>query len=150
MKITTKGRYGLRAVLYLASSYFNRPVSIKTIAEEEKISPEFLEQIFFKLKKRGIISSLRGPGGGFVLNRKTSEITVLDILDALGESVYIVPCTETDEQCEREEVCLAHSIWRDLSCLIKDYLTRLTIKDVLDKKGKKYYEELKAGQNFSI
>jgi Rrf2 family iron-sulfur cluster assembly transcriptional regulator len=150
MRITTKGRYGLRAVLYLASSYYNRPVSIKTIAAQENISPEFLEQIFFKLKKKGLIGSLRGPGGGFVLSKKTAEITVMDILDALGESVYIVPCTDSDEQCEREEVCLANKIWKDLSCLIKEYLTRLTIKDVLDKKGKKYYEELKAGQNFSI
>jgi Rrf2 family iron-sulfur cluster assembly transcriptional regulator len=150
MRITTKGRYGLRAVLYLASSYFNRPVSIKTIAAQENISPEFLEQIFFKLKKKGIINSLRGPGGGFVLSKKTSEITIMDILDALGESVYIVPCTDSEEQCEREEVCLANKIWNDLSCLIKEYLTRLTIKDVLDKKGKKYYEGLKAGQNFSI
>jgi Rrf2 family iron-sulfur cluster assembly transcriptional regulator len=150
MRITTKGRYGLRAVLYLASSYYNRPVSIKTIAEQENISPEFLEQIFFKLKKKGIINSLRGPGGGFVLSKKTVEITIMDILDALGESVYIVPCTDSEEQCEREEVCLANNVWKDLSCLIKDYLTRFTIKDVLDKKGKKYYEELKAGQNFSI
>jgi Rrf2 family iron-sulfur cluster assembly transcriptional regulator len=71
MRLTTKGRYGVRALVNLASTYANRPVAIKQIAKEEKISPEFLEQIFYLLKKNGIISSIRGPGGGFVLSKST-------------------------------------------------------------------------------
>ncbi len=86
MRITTKGRYGLRAVINLARSNHSRPVSIGSIASEENVSSEFLEQIFFKLKKAGLIRSIRGPGGGFVLNRMPGEISVQDILAAVGET----------------------------------------------------------------
>jgi Rrf2 family iron-sulfur cluster assembly transcriptional regulator len=150
MKITTKGRYGVRAVLYLASTYYNRPVSIKTIADEEGVSPEFLEQIFFKLKKKGIINSLRGPGGGFVLNRDISEITILDILQALGETVMLAPCVEEAEKCKRSVKCLAHTIWKDLSVKIEDYLGSLTLKKILDDNGRKFFKTLDSNQNFII
>ena len=149
MRITTKGRYGVRAVLYLASTYYNRPVSIKKIAAEEEISPEFLEQIFFRLKKAGIINSHRGPGGGFVLSKNSSEITIMDILTALDETIHIVPCIK-DNNCQRIEVCIARTIWKDLSCIIKDYFTKLTIKDLLERNKSEYYEDLESGQNFSI
>ena len=149
MKITTKGRYGVRAVLYLASMYYNRPVSIKTIADEEGVSKEFLEQIFFKLKKKGIISSLRGPGGGFLLNKDIAELTVLDILQALGESTDIAPCVEK-EGCERSVRCIASKIWIDLSQLINDQLGSLTIKKVLDEHGHKYFKSIESNQNFII
>jgi len=93
MRITTKGRYGLRAVASLAMSTHTRPVSINTIASGENVSSEFLEQIFYKLKKAGVIRSIRGPGGGFVLARKPEEITVKDILEAVGEMGGLTPCT---------------------------------------------------------
>lgn len=149
MRITTKGRYGVRAVLYLASTYYNRPVSIKKIAKEEEISPEFLEQIFFRLKKAGIINSHRGPGGGFVLKKNTSEITIMDILQALDETIFLVPCIK-DKDCHRMEVCIARNVWKDLSKIIKDYFSNLTIKDLLEKNKTEYYDELESGQNFSI
>jgi Rrf2 family iron-sulfur cluster assembly transcriptional regulator len=150
MKITTKGRYGVRAVIYLASSYYNRPISIKTIAAQEKISPEFLEQIFFKLKKAGIINSVRGPGGGFVLSKKTSEISIKDILDAVGESTFPVPCTDKDYTCDNSSECVANSIWKDFSGMIEEFLSSTTIKTILEKNGKKYYENIEQGQDFSI
>ncbi|MBN2532013.1 MAG: RrF2 family transcriptional regulator [Spirochaetales bacterium] len=149
MRITTKGRYGVRAVLYLASTYYNRPVSIKTIANEEGISPEFLEQIFFRLKKAGIISSHRGPGGGFILNKNTSEITIMDILKALDETIFLVPCIN-DKDCKRIEECISRTIWEDLSKIIKNYFTNLTIKDILEKNKTEYYEKLDSGQTFTI
>jgi Rrf2 family transcriptional regulator, iron-sulfur cluster assembly transcription factor len=150
MKITTKGRYGVRAVLYLASTYYNRPVSIKTIAEEEDVSPEFLEQIFFKLKKKGIISSMRGPGGGFVLNRDVSEITILDILRALGESTTLVPCVEKKENCKRSPKCIAHGLWKELSSVIEEHLGALSLKKILDENGRKYYKAINSNQDFII
>lgn len=150
MKITTKGRYGVRAVLFLASTYYNRPVSIKTIADEENVSPEFLEQIFFKLKKKGIISSLRGPGGGFVLNKDISEITVLDILNALDETAILAPCVEKKEICGRSIKCMAHNIWCDLSKIIEDHLGSLTLKKVLEDHGHTLFKPIKSEQNFSI
>jgi len=152
MRLTTKGRYGVRAVLNLAASYQNRPVSIKKISEEEEISPEFLEQIFFKLKKAGLIRSLRGPGGGFVLNKKASEITIKDILDAVGETIFPAPCTDKKNPpgCDRENQCMMAKTWKRFSEIIENFLDSLTIQDVINESGKKYYEELKTGQDFSI
>ncbi len=152
MRLTTKGRYGVRAVLNLAASYQNRPVSIKKISQEEGISPEFLEQIFFKLKKSGLIRSLRGPGGGFVLNKKASEISIKDILDAVGESTFPVPCTDkkATERCEREDNCSISQVWQRFSDLIEDFLANLTLQDILNETGQKYYDEIKAGHDFSI
>jgi len=152
MRLTTKGRYGVRAVVNLASAFANRPVSIKHIAEEEGISPEFLEQIFFKLKKTGIISSVRGPGGGFVLNRKASEITIKTILDAVGETTFPTPCTNPEdwEACGRKESCIMTKTWQSFADLINDFLEKLTIKDILEGSGVMYYEDIESGQDFSI
>lgn len=152
MRLTTKGRYGVRAVINLASAYANRPISIKTIAKQEEISPEFLEQIFFKLKKAGVISSIRGPGGGFVLNKKPAEISVKEILTAVGESTHPTPCTnpEDAEECPRRDVCMMMSTWNDFYDVISDFLEGLTVKDILEKNGAKYYDDIVSGQNFTI
>jgi Rrf2 family iron-sulfur cluster assembly transcriptional regulator len=150
MRLTTKGRYGVRAVVNLAASYANRPISIKTIATEEDVSPEFLEQIFFKLKKAGLIASIRGPGGGFVLKKKASEIAVKDILDAVGEFVRPAPCTTEEIGCDREDRCKMATTWQELSRLIDEYLESVTIASILEKAGAKYYEKIDADQNFAI
>ena len=151
MRITTKGRYGLRAVINLAMARHSRPVSISSIANEEKVSSEFLEQIFFKLKKAGLIRSVRGPGGGFVLERKPSEITVHDILYAVGEMKGLTPCTlRRRALCDREEPCAAHEIWLGLQKAMEDYLRSITLKSILDRSGKTFLASLNVGQDFSI
>ncbi len=152
MRLTTKGRYGVRAVINLASAYANRPISIKTIAKQEEISPEFLEQIFFKLKKAGVISSIRGPGGGFVLNKKPAEISVKEILTAVGESTHPTPCTNPEDvdECPRRDACMMMSTWSDFYDVISDFLGNLTVKDILEKNGAKYYDDIASGQNFTI
>jgi Rrf2 family transcriptional regulator, iron-sulfur cluster assembly transcription factor len=151
MRITTKGRYGLRAVINLAMSHHSRPISINTIAEGEKVSSEFLEQIFFKLKKAGVIRSIRGPGGGFVLNRKPAEISVKDILDAVGETGGLTPCTlRRKVLCTRTEACPSHEIWTGLYDRIGDYLGSITLKDIVEKNGKKYFDKLDSSQDFAI
>ena len=153
MRLTTKGRYGVRAVINLAASYANRPISIKTIAQQEEISPEFLEQIFFKLKKADIISSIRGPGGGFVLNKKTAEISVKDILDAVGEDTYPTPCCAPAEDgggCARQSRCVMNKTWYGFYTVLNDFLSNLTLKEILEKSGTKYYEAITTGQDFSI
>lgn len=135
MKLTTKGRYGLRAVIQLALASGNTPVSIKSIAEQEGISPIFLEQIFYLLKKRGIITSVRGPGGGFVLNKPSSEISLKDILQAVGESIYIVPCTNKGPStaCVRKDACKVTAVWQEFYNIIEDYLVRITLQDIITK-----------------
>ncbi len=151
MRITTKGRYGLRAVVNLAMASNARPISINTIAEEEKVSSEFLEQIFFKLKKAGLIRSIRGPGGGFVLNKKPAEISVKDILDAVGETGGLTPCTlRRKVLCTRTEVCPAHEIWTGLYDRIGEYLRGISLKDIIEKNGKKYFEGMDSNQDFTI
>ena len=150
MRLTTKGRYGVRAVINLASAFNNRPISIKRIAGDEDISPEFLEQIFFKLKKAGIIRSLRGPGGGFVMNKRISNITVKDILDAVGEMVYPTPCTNPDIGCDKSATCPVHKLWVDFYKTNSDFLSGITLKDITDQNGSKYYDGMKKGQDFSI
>ncbi len=136
MRITTRGRYGLRAVLKLTLSDRGKPISIRELSEAEGISPEFLEQIFFRLRKSGIIKSTRGPGGGFQMNQDPAEVSVKDIFDAVGEEIALTPCT-TDEGkhigCSREKDCLAHDMWVETSDYINGYFKSISIKDILDK-----------------
>lgn len=138
MRITTKGRYALRAMANLAATSNGKPKPIKTIAREEEISPEFLEQIFFKLKKEGIIDSVRGPGGGFIFHRDPDSITVKDIFLAVDEGLDLTPCTVCsrnagEEPCVRVEECIVHSIWKEISDHVVTYLDGITLAAVLDK-----------------
>lgn len=133
MRLTTKGRYGVRAVVNLASHDQSKPVSISQISREEELSPEFLEQIFFKLKKAGVIRSIRGPKGGFVLNRKSSEITVKTILDAVGESIYPTPCTDSEaENCNREADCAVAPVWHGFHELMESHLANISLQDIIE------------------
>lgn len=138
MRLTTKGRYGLRAVANLASSHTqnDRPISISQISEEEEISPEFLEQIFFKLKKAGIIRSVRGPKGGFLLNLEPGEITVRKILEAVGEPIFPVPCTNPAENCERQAGCCMSPVWHRFYTIMDDFLSEVTLQDIIDREPK--------------
>ncbi|MEM5947916.1 Rrf2 family transcriptional regulator [Spirochaetia bacterium 38H-sp] len=155
MRITTKGRYGLRALLNLAMSAETKPVPIKTIAEEEGISPEFLEQIFFKLRKSGIIDSVRGPGGGFIIKRPLEEISIKDIFDAVEEDLGITPCTEDEtktgpELCSKAETCLLHGIWQETATHLRNYFASISLKDLISKAQKELYDNIQSGQDFSI
>jgi len=136
MRITTRGRYGLRAVLKLTVSDKGKPVSIRELSESEEISPEFLEQIFFRLRKAGIIKSTRGPGGGFQLDKSPDDITVKEIFDAVGEEISLTPCTsDTDPRspCTRADNCIAHNMWVDTSEYINNYFENITVQSILDK-----------------
>lgn len=135
MRVTTKGRYGLRAVLKLAQQEERKPISISTIAAEEEISPEFLEQIFYKMKKSGIIKSTRGPGGGFSLAKKLDEITLADILAAVGEPVTLSPCSTegTKKDCPRTNKCAAYLIWHEVSDHLNEYFNSITLKEMHEK-----------------
>lgn len=149
MRVTTKGRYALRAITNLAMARSERPVPIKQIAGEEEISPEFLEQIFFKLKKAGIISSVRGPGGGFVMEKDPAEISVKDIFDAVGEGLEITPCTG-DDDCDRQDVCLVHEVWKEASLHIVGYFENLTLKRIMEMADDKVVSTMMSGKEFSV
>ncbi len=137
--MTTKGRYALRAAISLARmSHGEKPVSIKAISDAEGISPEFLEQIFFKLRKAGLIASVRGPGGGFYFARPISDITLKDIVEASGEGVDMAACAcGADDACDRVADCAAGAAWRDLAAYINAYMTKVTLKSLIAPRAKK-------------
>ncbi len=149
MRVTTKGRYALRAITNLALTGSDRPVPIKQIAADEDISPEFLEQIFFRLKKSGIISSVRGPGGGFILERDPAEVSVREIFEAVGEGLEITPCTG-EEDCDRADDCLVHDIWQEASEHIVSYFDKLTLRRIMDMNQDKVLDNLVTGKEFSV
>jgi Rrf2 family transcriptional regulator, iron-sulfur cluster assembly transcription factor len=137
VRITTKGRYALRAVLALAqSSIEGKPVSIKSISEQEDISAEFLEQIFFKLRKAEVIRSVRGPGGGFFFARPLDKITLLDIIEASGEGIGISPCACGKKvSCDRKQDCAAFGIWKAMDGHMRDFAGGRTIADMLPERA---------------
>jgi Rrf2 family iron-sulfur cluster assembly transcriptional regulator len=111
------------------------PVSINTLAEEENISTAFLEQIFFKLRKAGIVASVRGPGGGFCFARPPDKVTVKQILDAAGEELNSVSCDKRTEDCTRIGECLSHAIWENVTALVNDYFTGITLASIMEQYG---------------
>ena len=133
MRITTRGRYALRASLALAKlEKTGVPVSINYLSEQENISSVFLEQIFFKLRKAGLVSSIRGPGGGFFFAHPLDKLTVKQILDAAGEDLDITYCNKRDNFCEKTEECMSHKIWVDVNGLVADYFSKLTLASILE------------------
>jgi Rrf2 family iron-sulfur cluster assembly transcriptional regulator len=134
MRITTRGRYALRASLALAQlSKNNEPVSIGVLAETENISSVFLEQIFFKLRKAGIVASVRGPGGGFYFTRPIDRMTVKEILKAAGEEIDLNTCDKRLETCGRIDSCLSHQVWVEVVNMVNNYLEGLTLAAILER-----------------
>ena len=136
MRITTRGRYALRASLALAKlGKKGESVSINTLSETENISSVFLEQIFFKLRKAGIVTSTRGPGGGFRFALPLDKLTVKQILDAAGEDLELTFCDKHLEECERIGDCMSHHVWLEVTSLVNNYLTGITLASILEKYG---------------
>ena len=137
MRITTRGRYALRASLALAKmGQDGRPVSINVLSEQENISSVFLEQIFFKLRKAGIVISTRGPGGGFCFAQSLDKLTVKQILGAAGENLALTFCDKHIDECERIGGCMSHNVWLDVSDRINKYFESVTLASILEKYGK--------------
>lgn len=134
MRITTKGRYALRAVIYLVNNYEGKPISIRQLSEIACLSPEFLEQIFFRLRRAGIITSTRGPGGGFTLTKEPKDVSIDDIFVAIDEGYHIAPCSSDDPDvlCERAQDCATCGFWNHTYTMLRTYFSSVTIQDVID------------------
>jgi Rrf2 family iron-sulfur cluster assembly transcriptional regulator len=131
--MTTKGRYALRATIALAKlSDDKKMVSISTLSEEEDISSLFLEQIFFNLRKAGIVKSIRGPGGGFLFNRPLDSINIREILDAAGEELTVLPCDRQVSKCDRISDCIAHKFITSVTDKVNGYLESITMRMLLE------------------
>ena len=137
MRITTRARYALRASLALARLQTgSSPISLSQLSEEENIpSTFFLEQIFFKLRKAGIVNSIRGPGGGFHFVKPLEQITLLEVLEASGEELNVTECDKNAKACNITGIrCSSHTVWEDITRILKDYLGKMTLAMVLERK----------------
>ena len=130
MRLTTKGRYAVTARLDLSLNYGVRPITLADISDRQGISLSYLEQLFSNLRRQGLVSSSRGPGGGYRLSRSADEVTVLDIISAVDEKVDTTRC-EGKGNYSNGEQCLSHEIWHSLSEQIKMYLGGITLGQVV-------------------
>ncbi len=130
MRLTTKGRYAVTAMLDLSLNYGIRPITLADISDRQGISLSYLEQLFAHLRRDGLVSSSRGPGGGYRLSRPADKVTILDVISAVDEKVDTTRC-EGKGNCNGEEHCLSHDIWQSLSEQIKSYLAGITLGEVV-------------------
>ena len=133
MRLTTKGRYAVTAMLDLALHGGNGPVSLADISGRQDISLSYLEQLFAKLRRRELVSSVRGPGGGYRLSRGGDEIFVAQIIDAVNEAVDATGCGGTSD-CQQGQVCLTHHLWCDLSDQIHGFLSQISLSNLVDRR----------------
>ena len=132
MRLTTKGRYAVTAMLDLALHKNQGPVSLSDISSRQAISLSYLEQLFSKLRRSGLVSSVRGPGGGYELKRGSDEIFIAQIIDAVDESVDTTKCQGAGD-CQGGETCLTHYLWEDLSEQIHTFLESISLADLVAK-----------------
>ncbi len=139
MQVTAKGRYALRAIIQISLNAKNGPISVKQISKDEDISPIFLEQIFTMLKKHGLIESVRGPGGGFLMKKDPREITVNDILRAVNEGIGLSPCCASDSvssaECPRLQECKVSQFWVDANTAITKLFSSYSLDRVIKEYG---------------
>ncbi|TQV71657.1 Fe-S cluster assembly transcriptional regulator IscR [Aliikangiella marina] len=130
MRLTTKGRYAVTAMLDLAINSVDRPVNLNDISERQAISLSYLEQLFSKLRRENLVRSIRGPGGGYQLNAPQDEISVADIINAVNESMDVSRC-EGRANCHDGQQCLTHNLWIDLSARINSFLDNISIGELI-------------------
>jgi Rrf2 family iron-sulfur cluster assembly transcriptional regulator len=132
MRLTTKGRYAVTAMLDLALHAQQDPVNLSDISERQSISISYLEQLFAKLRKGGLVSSVRGPGGGYQLSRAGGRIFIAEIIDAVDESVDATRCAGHGD-CQQGATCLTHELWSDLSGQIHSFLSGISLDELVNR-----------------
>ena len=136
MKLTSKGRYAVTAVLDIALNADGGPVSLADISERQHISLSYLEQLFAKLRKDGLVKSVRGPGGGYQLGLPSEQISVGMIIAAVNENIHVTKCLGR-ENCKNGVECLTHELWEDLSLRIESFLNEITLAELVNKRNVK-------------
>ncbi len=131
MRLTTKGRYAVTAILDLAFHGRDHVVTLNDIAARQNISVSYLEQLFARLRKAGLVQGVRGPGGGYQLSRKASDINVAEIISAVDEHIDATRCGG-EGNCQNNQPCLTHDLWMGLSEQIKHYLSEITIDQIIN------------------
>ena len=153
MKLTSKGRYAVTAMLDVTIHAVSGPVSLADISERQGISLSYLEKLFSRLRKEGLVTSVRGPGGGYRLGRCSAQIAVADVIYAVNESVDATKCSGKGN-CQGGEQCLTHSLWEGLSQRIEEFLRNITLSELVAKgdvqEVSKRQDELHINANKSI
>ena len=136
MKLSTKGRYGLRALIDLALYSEEEPVSIQSIAKRQNLSESYLEQLVRKMRTAGLVSSVRGAGGGYQLSRPADEISVGDVLRALEGNLDAVSCNAKTEGCEGADLCVTKYVWARINESITHTVDSISIEQLLEESRK--------------
>jgi Rrf2 family iron-sulfur cluster assembly transcriptional regulator len=131
MRLTTKGRFAVTAMIDLAQRQANGPVTLAGISERQKISLSYLEQLFGKLRRHKIVASVRGPGGGYRLARGMNEVSVADIIAAVDEPLDATNCGGR-ENCADEQRCMTHDLWTNLNKRMHEYLASVSLFDLVN------------------
>jgi Rrf2 family transcriptional regulator, iron-sulfur cluster assembly transcription factor len=132
MKLTTKGRYAVTAMLDLALHYDKGAVTLADIARRQGISLSYLEQLFAKLRRSGLVDSVRGPGGGYNLATAPSKVTVAEIIVAINENIDATKCGG-EKNCDGDQPCMTHQLWEELSGRIYEFLDGITLADLVSR-----------------
>ena len=136
MRLTTKGRFAVTAMLDLALNEASKPVTLAGISERQHISLSYLEQLFSRLRKQGLVTSVRGPGGGYRLGKSADAISVASIIAAVDEQIDATQCGG-NEDCHDEGRCMTHDLWASLNTKILDYLADVALADLVENQRKK-------------
>ena len=144
MKLTSKGRYAVMAMADLAKNNTKEPTSLTEISLRQGISISYLEQLFLKLRKNNLVQSVRGPSGGYVLNKPPEEIKLLSIISAVDEKIKTVKCKkESKKGCNGKSIkCITHNLWDDLEAHINKFFEDNTLNDILFKEVRNNSKEL--------
>jgi len=130
MRLTTKGRFAVTAMLDLALNEIDKPVTLAGISERQSISLSYLEQLFSRLRRGGLVKSVRGPGGGYRIAKKHSEISVSEIISAVDELIDATQCGGK-ENCRDERRCMTHDLWSSLNTKILEYLSGVSLAELV-------------------
>ncbi len=134
MKLTSKGRYAVTAILDIALNSEHGPVSLADISERQHISLSYLEQLFAKLRRGGLVKSVRGPGGGYQLGLSSEQISIGMVINAVNENINVTKCSGNGN-CQGGVKCLTHSLWEELSVRIENFLNEITIAELVEKQA---------------
>ncbi len=133
MRLSTKGRYAVTAMLDLAIHHGEGAVTLAEISTAQGISLSYLEQLFARLRKHGLVEGIRGPGGGYRLSHTPEDISIADIIEAIGEGIDVTLCAG-NEDCQDGERCLTHELWQQLGYQIHEFLDSVTLAGFLERK----------------
>lgn len=131
MQLTTKGRYAVTAMLDLASNSTGKPVTLDIISQRQNISLSYLEQLFAKLRKAALVKSVRGPGGGYLLDTAAKDITLTEIIEAVDENIDLRRCKGVNT-CHNGKQCISHQLWCEVSDQIRTFLSSKNLQQVID------------------